>query len=108
MIRDRIIRFPFLDDAPASPLVPGLRVQKLPQLTSFSLICPQTLAKFFVPNFWRSSFSSRLRRRSLGRLIWAYSWATRIAFFMALGVERPWLMITTPSTPRRGAPPYSE
>ena len=29
-------------------------------------------------------------------------------FFIALGLERPWQIITIPSTPKSGAPPYSE
>ena len=34
--------------------------------------------------------------------------AARIACLMAFGDERPWLIITKPSTPNSGAPPYSE
>src|SRR5579871_4595913 len=38
----------------------------------------------------------------------ANSAATRIAFLMALALDRPWQMMQPPRTPSRGAPPYSE
>jgi hypothetical protein len=38
---------------------------------------------------------------------WTDSAATRIAFLIAFGELEPWAMITTPLTPRSGAPPYS-
>ena len=43
-------------------------------------------------------------------LMWppANSEATRIAFLMALALERPWQMMHTPFTPSSGAPPNSE
>src|SRR5579863_10038173 len=38
---------------------------------------------------------------------WANSAATRMAFLIALALDRPWQMVLTPFTPNRGAPPYS-
>ena len=59
-----------------------------------------------VTRSWLASFSSSSIR-------WLTcpsenSLATRIAFLMALALERPWQMMHTPFTPSSGAPPYSE
>ena len=41
-------------------------------------------------------------------MLWSTSRiVARIAFLMAFGDERPWLIITTPLTPNKGAPPPS-
>ena len=61
-----------------------------------------TPAVFVIPSLVNSVSISRLT------LCLQKSFATRIAFLIAFGLERPWQTMVMPLMPNNGAPPYSE